>query len=135
MRRPVIISLSIVVLICCASGIGYFAIIRLANNSLTHLSVSVVGSVDEVAFYKQNDPEHVVATIRTNGKDTTQTIDLPNADQTTLLWQAPPVKYFYVTRSGESSYQSPVICCATRIGNQSRALKINALNQYEVFDN
>jgi hypothetical protein len=135
MKNPVFITLGVLIFIICAAAAGYIMVIQVANNSVTHLNVSVAGNVDEVSFFKQADLNHAVAVIHPKGEPTTQTIDLPNTDQKTLIWQASPVKYIYVARSGEAIYRSRVICCATDIRSQTRRLIIKALDQYEDYDN
>jgi hypothetical protein len=73
-----------------------------------------------------------VATVRTNGQDTTQAIELRNAEAYSFLVQSPPAQYFFVARQGAETYQSDVICCETgfQLAQPVIQLGISGLNEW-----
>ncbi len=82
------------------------------------ISVQVTGNVDQVSFYSEDDSNHPLATIATNGKDVTQVVSLATSS-----------RYYFVVKKGEQTYQSRLVGFET---NQARAnLVIRGLNQYE----
>ena len=83
------------------------------NTRTTRVEISVAGTVDEVVIYKATHAETPVATVTTNGQDSTQTVELRNAEAYSFLTQSPPAQYYFVSRLGTETYQSDVICCET----------------------
>ncbi len=117
---------AIVLFLAWASWMG------LVNTRTTRVEISVAGRVDEVAIFKATRPDTPVATVRTNGQDTTQAIELRNAEAYSFLAQSPPAQYYFVARQGAETYQSDVICCETgfRLTPPVIQLGISGLNEW-----
>ncbi len=101
------------------------------NTATTTLQVQVAGTVEQVLFYRTTDPVQPVATITTEGEDTSTSVELPKSAGNLLFVQAPPAQYYFVTKQGEESYQSSIICCETGLGRTSTNLVIRGLQDWE----
>ncbi len=84
------------------------------------LNVTVSGSVDEVRIYRADDDQQPVATILTNGRDTSQTVSLPTV-----------YRYYYVTRKGEQTHAFPAVGFNT--SQSSATLTIRSLNEAQNY--
>jgi hypothetical protein len=128
MKRKFILILGI----CLAVLAGWLILMGILNSRVASVNIQVSGSVDEVSIYDQSDPTQAIATIRTNGQDTTQTVQLPKSKHFSWLFQSPPAQYFFVMRAGGQSYQSTPICCTVGLSREQRSLIIRSLKNWEV---
>ncbi len=82
------------------------------------LSVQVTGNVDQVSFYKRVNDGMLVATIATNGRDTTETIYLPTY-----------YSYYFVVQKGDQTFSSKPVGFDSN--QQNAKLNIRGLDQWE----
>jgi hypothetical protein len=123
----------ILILITCLVLVAVWLVFMgVLNSRVATVNVQVSGGVDELSIYNQSNPSQAVATIRTNGQDTTQTVQLPRTQRFSLLFQSPPAHYYFVMRAGGHSYQSTPICCTVGLSREQRSLIIRALGDWEV---
>ncbi len=132
MKRAAVVLLAILVAACLLAGLGWLFFMHSVNTNVTQVSVSVAGSVDQVSLFRDADPSHPVATIRTHGQDTTQVIALPSAENVSGLFQARPAQYYFVSQVGEQRYRSGPVCCRVGFLPEHRTLTIRSLSEWEV---
>ncbi len=135
MKRAIIIVAAGLVTACLMAVLGWAVFIRTVNSRITQVSVSVSGSVDEVGIYNAADRSQAVASIQTNGQDTTQEIGLPTADGSSWLIQTNPAQYYFVSKKDGQLYMSSPICCRVGFFPEHRQLIIRSLSEWEVSTN
>ena len=101
------------------------------NTRSTEVTVHVSGSVDQVQFFKTSDEQTPVATIQTNGKDTTQQVLLKNGSGFSILKQTDPEQYYFVTKQDGNTYRGGIICCQMGIIQRQETLDIKSLDQWQ----
>lgn len=126
------LKLFLILVLCLVVLAGWLVFMGILNSRIASVNVQVSGSVGEVSIYNRSNPTQAVATIRTNGQDTTQTVELPRTQRFSLFIQSPPAQYFFVMRAGSQSYQSTPICCTVGLSREQRSLIIHSLKDWEV---
>ena len=114
-------------------GLAWFLFMSYVNTRTMTYQVQVAGSVDEVSFYKATHPETPVKTIITNGEDTVASVELTKGSGFSFVMHSEPAQYYFVTKQGEASFQSSVICCKAGLEQTHASLEIRGLQEWKQF--
>jgi hypothetical protein len=115
-------------------SIVWISFMSYVNSRTTMVTVQVSGTVDEVRFVKQADPEPAVAVVKTQGKATQATVELRNTMENSFLFQGSPEQYDAIVIQGESSRRLKSICCKTSLTQQQRLLIVDDLVHWQIMD-
>jgi hypothetical protein len=124
---PALVGIGIALLI----GVAWLLFMTRVNSQTVTFQVQVAGTVDEVSFYQMTNPDQPVATITTNGQDTSRAVELAKAGGLVWMVQVEPAQYYFVTKQGEETYQSNIICCEAGQDQTSASLVIRGLKEWE----
>ncbi len=127
---PALIGVGIALLI----AVVWFLFMSYVNSRTVTLQVQVAGAVDGVSFYAVTNPDQPVAMVTTDGQDTTRAVELAKAAGLVWMVQAKPAQYYFVTRQGEETYQSNIICCESGLEQTSESLVIRDLREWEISE-
>jgi hypothetical protein len=135
MKSSVLLTFLLLFFLCLAAGLGYALFVRTANQQITHVLITVDGSVEMVEIYAADDPIDPIYSIETYGEETMRFFQLANAQPATPIFQAPPAQYIFIAQAGGEEYRSSPFCCQTSITPGSLSLRIYNLESWEVTEN
>ena len=132
MKRVTTLIIAILLAGCLVVTFGWMGFITFLQSRVATVCVTVAGSVDEVTIYSASDPTTAIASVRTNGQETTKEIKLPAARKGFTLVQPHPIEYFFVSTIEEQHHRGPNICCTLSLFPEYRILTVRGLSEWEV---
>ena len=132
MKRVSILIIAVLLAGCLVVPFSWMGFITFLQSRVATVRVIVAGSVDEVTIYSTTEPTTAIASVRTNGQETTQEIKLPQARKGFTLVQPHPIEYFFVTTVGDQKHRGPKICCTVNFFPEYRILTVPGLSTWEV---
>ncbi len=132
MRRPILILIFALVLLCGLLLFAWTEFMTAVNSRQSLVTIHISASVDEVTIFSVGDTVNPLYTIATHGEDTVRGVNLLAARGSSSFVQMPPAQYYFVAQKGDQQYQSTPFCCQTGFLPGQITLNIVSLDEWSV---